>query len=637
VPLTTPETDDHPADWRADWARALVAVFSAAYLVHAIAVVSTHRHLFGDASQYLVRILSEGAVTEFFHNLLSDFYYSRYFAFLLTQGPTVAAIKLGVSHPEKLSLVYGCTFLLWKLASVPVSLWLLPRGREAFVIFPILGILAGTINSELYLVSEIHISSAAFWPLLFAFVWLPDEPTWRRTVCIGAATVITSFLYESMALLLLVPLAVVASRLATGRPDPVTRRKLMLLAALLVLGSLMNFAAVAFPRDAANRGGVAFGVYLLLVDTLAGTPFLHAGPTVSVACLALLVLAVMLRGPSAKVIAWLGAAALALWPAAHFLVYRQTMDYAADQANDRGFSGGAMQLALVALFFAALRFRPVPRRKDALCASILIAGLLTGQLSWQLLATKAWTETTSLVRHVLATQAGPVDCVTVSDDLRTVSPTIDQVLWSCGWWVTPLSIILAPDRNVRALLVSRDRYAPFDPLNPRKLPSMQYAPVDYNPYLRHLGPAKPMGRGDRVEFTRKGDGWLATRSGFSFPEDWGTWAVARAASLELCVDPKAANDRHDVHLKFKLAPFVPPARPDLAVVVLADGRKVADWSFAHPEVVTQRDLDVPAALFRDGCARIELRISDLASPASLGLGADRRPLGIALIEIAVAD
>ena len=146
-----------------------------------------------------------------------------------------------------------------------------------------------------------------------------------------------------------------------------------------------------------------------------------------------------------------------------------------------------------------------------------------------------------------------------------------------------------------------------------------------------------MGRGDRIEFTRKGDGWLATRSGFSYPEDWGTWAVARAASLELCVDPKAANDRHDVHLKFKVRPYVPPARPDLAVVVLADGRKVADWSFAQPEVVAQRDLDVPAALFRDGCARMELRISDLASPASLGLGADPRPLGIALIEIAVAD
>ena len=332
-----PESDNHPADWRSDdWARGLVAIFLIAYLIHTFAVVSTHRHLWGDGSHFLVRIISDGAVTEFFQDFGREFYFSRYFAFWLTQFPTVAAIKTGVSNPEMLSFIFGSSFVFWKVASVLASLWLLPQGRKHFVIFPILGILAGTINSEIYLVTETHISSAAFWPLLIAFVWLPHKPTWTRTICLAIAIVVTSFLYESMALLLLVPLTVLGLRLATDRPDAATRKKIYLLATLLVLGSVMNIAAIAFPRDPTNKAGFLGGVIALLHDTFRGHPYLHAGPTISVICVVLLVVVFAVPGVAAKVMAWLGRRPWPVRPAFHFIAFRDSLNYSAavaDQAS----------------------------------------------------------------------------------------------------------------------------------------------------------------------------------------------------------------------------------------------------------------------------------------------------------------
>ena len=128
-----------------------------------------------------------------------------------------------------------------------------------------------------------------------------------------------------------------------------------------------------------------------------------------------------------------------------------------------------------------------------------------------------------------------------------------------------------------------------------------------------------------------------TRNGLSRPEDWGTWTDGRTASLELCVAQKARDGHHAVRLRFKLGAFVPPTRPRLDVQVFADSGKVGDWSFANPETFTERDLEVPSALFKNGCVTLEFRMSDVASPASLGLSGDPRQLGIALIELKVAS
>ena len=53
--------------------------------------------------------------------------------------------------------------------------------------------------------------------------------------------------------------------------------------------------------------------------------------------------------------------------------------------------------------------------------------------------------------------------------------------------------------------------------------------------------------------------------------------------------------------------------------------------------VNERDLEVPSAPFKNGCVTLEFRMSDVALPASLGLSADPRQLGIALIELKVAS
>ena len=222
-------------------------IFLVAYAVHGVLVVFSYRHLYGDAAWYLVRMLSEGRVTQFYLDFSREFYYSRFLSYWLTQLPTVAALQLGITNVAVLSFIYGATLFSWKLFSLAVCYWLLPKRDKAFVVFPLLGVVSGTINSEIYLVSEVHISAAFIWPLLIAVIWLPTPLTRARAICIAVAIAITSFLYESVALLLLAPLAVLLWRLRRHDLGRGGLANAHILIATLATGIVMNWAAILFP------------------------------------------------------------------------------------------------------------------------------------------------------------------------------------------------------------------------------------------------------------------------------------------------------------------------------------------------------------------------------------------------------
>ena len=138
------------------------------YAATSFAALLVGRHLFGDAANFLVKIGTNGNVTHFYTNLLHEFQYSRIAAFHLTQGPAVAWLGLGGASLWQVSLIYGLTLWGLKIASLALSYRFLASADKALFVFPLLTLVAGSINADLYIVSESHVMVSLFWPTLIA-------------------------------------------------------------------------------------------------------------------------------------------------------------------------------------------------------------------------------------------------------------------------------------------------------------------------------------------------------------------------------------------------------------------------------------------------------------------------------------
>ena len=144
---------------------ALLATAAAAYFFQACVAIATGRHLFGDGSWLLLRLLAENHITHLNNNTWNDFFVGRLGAFSYQQVPTLFAAHMGVHNLKILSVVFGITLFSFK----PFGILLCYRfaSDKRFVLFPLLSLFAGTMNSEGYLISETHLMSALFWAALF--------------------------------------------------------------------------------------------------------------------------------------------------------------------------------------------------------------------------------------------------------------------------------------------------------------------------------------------------------------------------------------------------------------------------------------------------------------------------------------
>lgn len=626
------KTNLRPAKSMTDVFRLVFFVFLAVYAAHAFFVVTSNRHLYGDASWYLVRMLSEGDVTRFYTDFTSQFYYSRFLAFSLTQWPTVFAIRLGINDLAILSYIYGLTFFSWKFISLIACYRLLPEEAKSFVLLPILGLIAGTINSEIYLVTETHIATAFYWPLLISIIWLPTSLSRTRVGCLVLMVVVSTFLFESMAFLLLLPLALLVSRAIRHDKASGASVRVWVLCTALAAGIAVNWAAILFPRDPVNKASFVGGLYLNLHDAMQGMGNVHIGPAISITFLVLATIVMVLEPGSSvrRISAWAGAALLATLPVLHFWRFHDSLVFW-NSITDRGFSGLLMQFGLAVLLISANLISQLRNRLLSTEIGILVVGLIFGQLSWQALITKSWIEATAAIKHVLATQEGPRFCPLINNEYaNSLGIRLDHIL--CNWWITPLSIVLSPSGQVRSLLISSESFQPFDPLRVDSLPRMKSSSVNYAGYIQTLATATTIAPGSTLDFTINGLGWLHTTSGFSNPEPWGTWTVGPMATMSLCIRTDTSF-KNKVRMRYKVGAFVPEARPSLLVTISIDNKEISTWSFSKNEGISERLLDLPLDSFQNNCAKLVFSMSDVASPASLGMSGDPRNLGVSFIQM----
>jgi len=611
----------------------MLVLLCVGYAMHAIYAIVTLRSLYGDAAWFLIRIASEGRVTNFYFDFAREFYYSRFMAFGLTQWLAVAAANLGVNSINALAILLGIGFYTHKLVSLLLCYALLPAGKKAFVVFPALAVFAGSINSEMYIVTETHLAISVFWPLFIAATSSKDIGFWKFSAC-AAALFVNCFTYESIAILG-VPLFIVMMVNASGAP-PSQRKYWLMLGVISALAIALNWWAILVPRDPVNKASFVAAGLKLLQDTMSGIAYIHVSVLASVLAIVIVSILMLRQGSLGVVdrtVVVLAAAILTLGPLLHFLRYSKSTDLS-NSIGDRSVGGFMLQIVVIAMYLCAKKFFSQQLYTRIASVALTVSALAIGQIAWQVAATNSWSNATSVAVNSLRSSVGIAPCN--ENTLRGGAwYQIPPASVLCHWWVMPLSIVLAPDRNVVAMLTSTESFKPFDPLDASALPGMRFAPVDYSRYNSAVDAQKTIQLNQSVSFSAGSNGNLLIRSGFSVPEKWATWTDGRSAKLGFCL--KEPLDETGLQVRFTLNPFVSVIRPSLDVFVKANGHAETTWHFSQENPPISRAVQIPQDHFSSGgCVDLQFEFSDARPASRMGAAGDPRELGIALIDMLVS-
>ncbi|WP_247970318.1 DUF7024 domain-containing protein [Bradyrhizobium sp. 195] len=165
----------------------------------------------------------------------------------------------------------------------------------------------------------------------------------------------------------------------------------------------------------------------------------------------------------------------------------------------------------------------------------------------------------------------------------------------------------------------------------------QFVPdqAPFDPAALDAAVSAPVLGGEELEFGRGGAGVAALAEGWSEPEQWGTWSVARNCVLRFEVRPIPSRP---VELVLACRAFVADGNPQLRAVCRFGNGAQQELTFSRGAFAGLRRLMLdPAAVAADGMLTISLALSDPRSPADLGLSSDARPLGIGLERVWLDD
>jgi len=150
-------------------------------------------------------------------------------------------------------------------------------------------------------------------------------------------------------------------------------------------------------------------------------------------------------------------------------------------------------------------------------------------------------------------------------------------------------------------------------------------------------PLPPLPQDGTVDFSISGNSAPYKVSGWSDSESWGTWSKDTQAVLRLPLHTEPApNETGDIDLQIVADFFSPfPDRPQQVELVVNDV-PVARWNF-NPEVADMPwHVRVPAKVAAQNTpATVIFKVAHPVSPASAGMSADTRELGIGLKQLGI--
>ena len=131
--------------------------------------------------------------------------------------------------------------------------------------------------------------------------------------------------------------------------------------------------------------------------------------------------------------------------------------------------------------------------------------------------------------------------------------------------------------------------------------------------------------GTTLKFTTGGNTPIG--SGWSTPEEWGTWTISNRAILELPEIEKSGNSHS---LEISANGFVTPLHPSILVAVRINGKFVGNMNFDIAKPASTSSFAIPINTSK---LHLDFEIDKPASPASLNISTDPRMLGFGLKSI----
>jgi len=456
----------------------LLSAAGTAYLLHVLNAVFVSRHLFGDASWFLLKMLSENHVAHWYTDY-RDFYVGRFGAFAVQEYPTLLFSRLGITSLATLSTIYGVTLFAFKPLSLVLS-YHFSKDKRA-IVFPLLTLFAGSINSEAYIVSETHLFVALFWPALI--ILLDADSISGATLAILAALSAPLLLcYESMAVYGVILAAVCLYRARTLSRSEGERVACWIFCGWYLLGAAIAVLSIVKPRDPVNRSGFLRGTFLVL-------GYGDVAAWVSCVVLALVIILLLGRTRGGEELRRL----VALSAGLSSLIVLQIVLWPGQ--TNFGFHVMARSInvlvpLLVVPLYLLWRLRGLSIDAEQFRAAFLITACLgLGQSAWNILASSQWSNMLAVMRSEVRTGVGVIPFEKSAMFRRTICGAPIRRLHA-DWPLLPLSIVLADGGNVRAMIdPGSGIFRPFDPYRPGSLPELQRYGIRYDTYLTGLSNA----------------------------------------------------------------------------------------------------------------------------------------------------
>jgi hypothetical protein len=138
---------------------------------------------------------------------------------------------------------------------------------------------------------------------------------------------------------------------------------------------------------------------------------------------------------------------------------------------------------------------------------------------------------------------------------------------------------------------------------------------------------------EAISFRQGGNSLHYVGSGWSDPEEHGTWSVATVMELRLRLPEKPGTS---LRLTARLLPFVAESHPAMPVQLVVNGVDLFLWHLTAPELQSVEVVIDANLVGLDSELKILLVALDARSPQQLGLSEDQRRLGVFVQEVCVS-
>ena len=434
-------------------ARVFWIAIALAGIAAALAVI-TARDLVYDGSYYLLGIAA--------HGKFQLYEPARRTIEFLQQCFAVAGEHLGIRSLWALGQLFSLGCSGWPVALTSICWFVLPAEQKSWIVCPLANLVFAIPTASFIGVSETIIASCVLWVTFFLVAFRLGSP-WGALACVLSAAACV-FSHESGVIFLGLIAALAARRLKTTRG--VTRPATLAVIALSAGGAFYMLRWIFIPRSAIERGDFLTS----LMGGFLGSPFAPNIPALASIAAGLAIL-VALTAPKriGVAAAWISIAIFVCALIVLLFLPDQTI------VPSRFFAARGLPLAvstaLAAGFLLLGKRNTSPERFATTPVLAIVLGLAAFQFPAQIILTEQWASYARDLSGLVASRSGGISHADAIQALDSGGTRLRRELLE-SWSVEPLSVMLAPQGHVRAVVLAAPwaRWAPYRLDEPATLP-----------------------------------------------------------------------------------------------------------------------------------------------------------------------